>query len=57
MPPPPPYCRAINFIAVDWPAQPWTGGSYTGARGSGSGGGQGLLLVVNCWERRAGAAA
>lgn len=22
--------EAINFIAVDWPGQPWTGGSYTG---------------------------
>jgi monoamine oxidase len=21
--------KAINFIAVDWPSQQWTGGSYT----------------------------
>lgn len=24
--------KCINFIAVDWPAQPWTGGSYTGEK-------------------------
>lgn len=22
--------KSINFVAVDWPSQQWTGGSYTG---------------------------
>lgn len=39
--------EALNFIAVDWPAQPWTGGSYTGAR-------QGTALLLR--EREQGRA-